>query len=167
MLNFGGKVIKNVAGYDVSRLMAGALGTLGVILQASLKVLPRPATEITLQFELDQGNAITRMNQLAGQPLPISAAAWVGGVMMLRLEGSVAGHPRRASETGRRSEPARRCVLAGRARTDGRAVWRRYAAVAAVGARHHPAHCPARQAGRHLGRGAALAQVRRAGRAHP
>ncbi|BBP05853.1 glycolate oxidase subunit GlcE [Sulfuriferula plumbiphila] len=91
VLNFGGKVIKNVAGYDVSRLMAGALGTLGVILQASLKVLPRPANEITLQFELDQGSAIARMNQLAGQALPISAAAWVGGVMMLRLEGSAAG----------------------------------------------------------------------------
>ena len=91
VLNFGGKVIKNVAGYDVSRLMAGALGTLGVILQASLKVLPRPAQEVTLQFELDQDNAILRMNQLAGLPLPISAAAWVGGVMMLRLEGSAPG----------------------------------------------------------------------------
>ncbi|MES2407123.1 MAG: glycolate oxidase subunit GlcE [Pseudomonadota bacterium] len=91
VLNFGGKVIKNVAGYDVSRLMAGALGTLGVMLQASLKVLPRPAHEVTLQFELDQDNAIIRMNQLAGQPLPITAAAWIGGVMMLRLEGSEPG----------------------------------------------------------------------------
>ncbi|MHB1331752.1 MAG: glycolate oxidase subunit GlcE [Sulfuriferula sp.] len=91
VLNFGGKVIKNVAGYDVSRLMAGALGTLGVMLQVSLKVLPRLAHEVTLQFELDQDNAIVRMNQLAGQPLPITAAAWIGGVMMLRLEGSEPG----------------------------------------------------------------------------
>lgn len=91
LLNFGGKVIKNVAGYDVSRLMVGALGTLGVITQASLKVLPRPETEVTLQFELNQAAAITRMNQLAGQPLPITAAAWIGGVMLLRLEGSAAG----------------------------------------------------------------------------
>lgn len=91
VLNFGGKVIKNVAGYDVSRLMVGALGTLGVILQASLKVLPRPAQEITLHFELDQASAIERMNQLAGQALPLSAAAWIGGVLMLRLSGSSAG----------------------------------------------------------------------------
>jgi glycolate oxidase FAD binding subunit len=91
LLNFGGKVIKNVAGYDVSRLMVGALGTLGVITQASLKVLPRPEMEVTLQFELDQAAAITRMNQLAGRPLPITAAAWIGGVMLLRLEGSAAG----------------------------------------------------------------------------
>ncbi len=91
LLNFGGKVIKNVAGYDVSRLMVGALGTLGVITQASLKVLPRPEMEVTLQFELDQAAAILRMNRLAGQPLPITAAAWIGGVMLLRLEGSAAG----------------------------------------------------------------------------
>ena len=88
ILNFGGKVIKNVAGYDVSRLMVGALGTLGIILQASLKVLPRPARQITLEFELGQAASIIRMNQLAGQPLPLSATAWLGGIMMLRLEGS-------------------------------------------------------------------------------
>lgn len=88
ILNFGGKVIKNVAGYDVSRLMVGALGTLGIILQASIKILPRPAGEVTLQFELDQATSILRMNQLAGQSLPLSAAAWIGGAMMLRLEGS-------------------------------------------------------------------------------
>lgn len=91
VLNFGGRVIKNVAGYDVSRLMVGALGTLGIILQASLKVLPRPAHEVTLHFELDQASAIVRMNQLAGQALPLSAAAWIGGVLMLRLSGSSAG----------------------------------------------------------------------------
>ena len=90
VLNFGGKVIKNVAGYDVSRLMIGALGTLGVILQASLKVLPRPSHNVTLEFELDQATSIIRMNQLAGQSLPLTAAAWLGGVMMIRLEGSAA-----------------------------------------------------------------------------
>jgi glycolate oxidase FAD binding subunit len=91
LLDFGGKVIKNVAGYDVSRLMVGALGTLGVMTQASLKVLPRSEREVTLQFELDQAAAILRMNQLAGRPLPITAAAWIGGVLLLRLEGSEAG----------------------------------------------------------------------------
>lgn len=87
VLNFGGKVMKNVAGYDVSRLMVGALGTLGVLTQASVKVVPRPQAELTLQFELDEAAAITRMNQLAGLPLPLSAATWAGGLMLVRLSG--------------------------------------------------------------------------------
>ncbi len=87
-LRFGGQVIKNVAGYDVSRLMVGALGTLGLITEASLKVLPRPATETTLQFELDEADAITKMNQWAGQPLPLSATSWHAGLLTLRLSGA-------------------------------------------------------------------------------
>jgi glycolate oxidase FAD binding subunit len=87
-LRFGGQVIKNVAGYDVSRLMVGALGTLGLITEVSLKVLPKPATETTLQFELDEAAAILKMNQWAGQPLPLSATSWHAGLLTLRLSGA-------------------------------------------------------------------------------
>jgi len=89
-LRFGGEVMKNVAGYDVARLLAGSLGTLGVILEVSLKVLPRPVEEQTRRFELSQAEAITRLNAWAGQPHPISAAAWHAGVLQLRLSGAAA-----------------------------------------------------------------------------
>lgn len=87
-LKFGGQVIKNVAGYDVSRLMVGALGTLGVLLTASLKVLPRPKAERTLQFECGETEAIRRMNEWSGKPLQLSAAAWLSGVLSVRLSGA-------------------------------------------------------------------------------
>lgn len=87
-LKFGGQVMKNVAGYDVSRLMAGALGTLGVILEASLKTLPLPAAEMTLYQQHDEADAIRLMNEWAGQPLPISATAWCGGDLGIRLSGA-------------------------------------------------------------------------------
>ena len=87
-LRFGGQVIKNVAGYDVSRLMVGALGTLGLITEVSLKVLPKPATETTLQFELDEATAILKMNQWAGQPLPLSATSWHADLLTVRLSGA-------------------------------------------------------------------------------
>jgi glycolate oxidase FAD binding subunit len=87
-LSFGGRVIKNVAGYDVSRLMAGALGTLGVITELSFKVLPRPPVEVTLAFDLDEAKMISRVNQWAGQPLPLSATAWEAGVLRVRLAGA-------------------------------------------------------------------------------
>jgi glycolate oxidase FAD binding subunit len=87
-LRFGGQVIKNVAGYDVSRLMVGAFGTLGLITEASLKVLPQPAAEASLQFELDEAAAILKMNQWAGQPLPVSATSWHAGLLTLRLSGA-------------------------------------------------------------------------------
>jgi glycolate oxidase FAD binding subunit len=87
-LSFGGRVIKNVAGYDVSRLMVGALGTLGVLLQVSFKVLPRPPAEATLAFELDADAAIQQANRWAGQPLPLSATAWQDGVLRVRLSGA-------------------------------------------------------------------------------
>ncbi|MDP1645622.1 MAG: glycolate oxidase subunit GlcE [Thiobacillus sp.] len=87
-LRFGGQVIKNVAGYDVSRLMVGALGTLGLLTEVSLKVLPRPAAETTLQFELDEAAAIQRMNLWAGQPLPLSATSWHAGLLSVRLSGA-------------------------------------------------------------------------------
>jgi glycolate oxidase FAD binding subunit len=87
-LQFGGRVIKNVAGYDVSRLMTGALGTLGVITEISFKVLPKPAAETTLLFELDQSAAIEQANLWAGQPLPLSATAWQAGALRVRLSGA-------------------------------------------------------------------------------
>ena len=87
-LAFGGRVIKNVAGYDVSRLMAGALGTLGVITEMSFKVLPRPAAEATLAFEMDEASATQQANRWAGQPLPLSATAWQEGLLRVRLSGT-------------------------------------------------------------------------------
>lgn len=87
-LRFGGQVIKNVAGYDVSRLMAGALGTLGLLTEISLKVLPRPAAETSLQFECTEAEAIRRMNVWAGQPLPLSATSWHAGLLAVRLSGA-------------------------------------------------------------------------------
>ncbi|MBT59807.1 MAG: glycolate oxidase subunit GlcE [Acidiferrobacteraceae bacterium] len=90
-LHFGGRVIKNVAGYDLSRLMAGAMGTLGVLTEISLKVVPRPEVERSLRFEFELGEAITRVNQWLGYPYPISATAWEEGVLTLRLSGSSQG----------------------------------------------------------------------------
>jgi glycolate oxidase FAD binding subunit len=88
VLMFGGQVMKNVAGYDVSRLMAGSHGTLGVILEVSLKVLPKPALEITLAFQMGTDEAIHRMNTWAGLPLPLSAAAHINETLYLRLSGA-------------------------------------------------------------------------------
>jgi len=86
-LRFGGQVMKNVAGYDLSRLQAGAMGTLGVVTEISLKVLPRPRASLTLVEEMDEGAAILKMNQLAGRPWPLTGAAWTDGRLHLRLAG--------------------------------------------------------------------------------
>lgn len=90
LLNFGGQVMKNVAGYDVSRLLAGSMGALGLIAEVSLKVLPAPVRESTLRFAIDEIEALRRLNQWAGQPLPLSASCWLGGVLYLRLSGAEA-----------------------------------------------------------------------------
>jgi glycolate oxidase FAD binding subunit len=90
LLNFGGQVMKNVAGYDVSRLLAGSMGILGVICEVSLKVLPVAPATLTLRFDLDQASALHYLNEWAGQPLPISASAWWDGVLVLRLRGAQA-----------------------------------------------------------------------------
>ncbi len=87
-LSFGGQVMKNVAGYDVSRLIAGSLGTLGLILEVTLKVLPKPVAESTLRFEMSQPDALRKLNEWAGQPLPIVASVWHAGVLTLRLAGA-------------------------------------------------------------------------------
>jgi glycolate oxidase FAD binding subunit len=89
-LNFGGQVIKNVAGFDVSRLITGSLGTLGLILEISLKVLPLPAADATLRFELPQDQALGSINRWAGQPLPLAATCWHDNVLTLRLSGAQA-----------------------------------------------------------------------------
>jgi glycolate oxidase FAD binding subunit len=88
VLSFGGTVMKNVAGYDVARLAAGSLGVLGVITEVSLKVLPKPVAEATLRLELDERAALTKMNEWAGRPLPVSATAWRDGVLHVRLSGA-------------------------------------------------------------------------------
>ncbi len=87
-LRFGGRVMKNVAGYDVARFLAGSLGTLAVLLEVSLKVLPLPAAERTLGFEMDEATALEAMNRWAGEPVPVSASAWHAGVLRLRLSGA-------------------------------------------------------------------------------
>jgi glycolate oxidase FAD binding subunit len=90
LLAFGGQVMKNVAGYDVSRLMAGSLGTLAAILEVSLKVLPVPPLEATLKLELPEDKAIDQLNRWGGRPLPISASAWTDGELGVRLSGAAA-----------------------------------------------------------------------------
>jgi glycolate oxidase FAD binding subunit len=90
-LRFGGQVMKNVAGFDVSRLMTGSFGTLGVILEASLKVLPRPEDEVTLRFQISAADAIETMNRWAAQPLPISATCHIGTTLTVRVSGSKLG----------------------------------------------------------------------------
>lgn len=88
VLHFGGQVMKNVAGYDVSRLLVGSLGTLGVLTEVSLKILPQPVAQQTCQFYLPQADALTTLNQWLGQALPISATMWEQGTLSVRLSGA-------------------------------------------------------------------------------
>ena len=94
-LSFGGKVMKNVAGYDVSRLLPGSMGTLSLLLEASVKVLPKPAATATLRCQISQEKALRVLNEWAGQPLPLSASCWIGGPrqdgeLTIRLAGALA-----------------------------------------------------------------------------
>ncbi|WP_192035000.1 glycolate oxidase subunit GlcE [Halomonas sp. YLGW01] len=86
-LRFGGEVMKNVAGYDLSRLMVGAQGTLGVVSEVSMKVLPRPAASASLRLDMSLQKALDRLTEWGRQPLPITAAAYAEGALHLRLEG--------------------------------------------------------------------------------
>ena len=88
LLHFGGKVMKNVAGYDVSRLLAGSLGVFGLIAEVSLKVLPRPIAECSVRMEAEEGDALRRLNEWGGQPLPVSASCWHDGILTVRLSGA-------------------------------------------------------------------------------
>jgi len=90
VLQFGGQVMKNVAGFDVSRLMVGARGTLGVLLEISIKVMPRPELEETLLFECPLADAPKRMSELARRSIPVSALAWAEDHIFLRLSGTAA-----------------------------------------------------------------------------
>ena len=91
LMRFGGQVMKNVAGYDVSRLLCGSYGTLGVIAEVSLKVLPVPSMRTSLRIEIAADEAMSALHHWAGEPLPISASCWVDGQLVLRFAGSEAG----------------------------------------------------------------------------
>jgi glycolate oxidase FAD binding subunit len=90
LLRFGGQVMKNVAGFDVSRLLCGSLGILGIITEVSLKVLPLPRAQSTLRLELSAADAIEAFNRWAGSPVPLSGAAWSQGCAWVRLSGAPA-----------------------------------------------------------------------------
>lgn len=111
VLHFGGQVMKNVAGYDVSRLLAGSLGTLGLILEVSIKVLPKPVAQTTLHFEMSQADALKQLNVWGGQPLPISASCWYQGHLSVRLSGARAAVDAAVQKMG------------GETLTDGDALW--------------------------------------------
>ena len=90
VLTFGGQVMKNVAGYDVSRLLAGSLGTLGVVLEVSLKVMPAATATQTVRLEMNEASALAQLNAWGGQPLPLNASAWWDGNLIVRLRGALA-----------------------------------------------------------------------------
>ena len=87
-LTFGGRVMKNVAGFDVARLMTGALGTLGVLLEISLKCIPIPKMQTTRVFECGAGEAIRLANEWGRRPLPVSATSFHDGMLAVRLSGA-------------------------------------------------------------------------------
>jgi glycolate oxidase FAD binding subunit len=87
-LSFGGRVMKNVAGFDVSRLIAGSLGTLGIILEVSLKCMPLPRAETTVMFEFSAADALRKINEWSALPLPLSASCWHDGRLSVRLSGA-------------------------------------------------------------------------------
>lgn len=101
IMRFGGEVMKNVAGFDLARLMAGAMGVLGVVLEISLRIIPRPPVEKTLVLEHPQpAAAVALFNRLAARPLPLSAAAWHAGETRIRLSGGAEGVKRAAEVIG-------------------------------------------------------------------
>ena len=87
-LRFGGKVMKNVAGYDVSRLMCGALGTLGVLMSVTIRLLPKPTSEQTIALTMNSSSAIQKMNQWANSAMPITATFYDGNQLFIRISGS-------------------------------------------------------------------------------
>jgi len=120
-LRFGGQVIKNVAGYDVSRPMAGSLGTLGLILEVSLKVPPLPFAEATRKLEVPEDKAIALLNHWGGKPLPLSACAWSAGELCLRLSGAASAVEAAGEAIGgetMKADQARRFWLGIREQTD-------------------------------------------------
>lgn len=106
VLRFGGEVMKNVAGYDVSRLLVGSLGVLGAIIEVSLKVLPRPRLEMTRVLQADEAQALALCARWRGQPLPVSATAWIAeaggpdGHLYVRLSGNESAVTQAAATIG-------------------------------------------------------------------
>ena len=88
LMHFGGRVIKNVAGYDVSRLIAGSLGILGIVVEVSLKVLPKADAEATLRFDMKPALALAALHAWGAKPLPLDASAWWNGNLIVRLRGA-------------------------------------------------------------------------------
>jgi len=131
-LAFGGRVMKNVAGFDVSRLMAGSLGTLGVVLEVSLRCLPLPKKEATRILDLDGGAAVRLTNEWGARALPITATWYADGDLFVRLSGAESAVSSAAREIGGESlENAAAFWAAVRdqtndffARAQGRALWR-------------------------------------------
>ena len=110
LLRFGGQVMKNVAGYDVSRLMAGSWGQLGVITEVSLKVLPVAPAEATLRFDCGQAEALKMLHAWGGQPLPLNASCWLeeggAGQLYVRLRGARAAVEAACRDMGGESQDA-------------------------------------------------------------
>jgi glycolate oxidase FAD binding subunit len=111
LLSFGGEVMKNVAGYDVSRLMCGAMGTLGVLLAVSLKVLPRPQSELTLVYQTELNEALEVLHDWAQKPYPVSASCYDGNLLTVRLSGE------------ERAVQAARKMMGGDVQEDGESFW--------------------------------------------
>ena len=86
-LRFGGRVVKNVAGYDLARLQAGAFGTLGCLLSVAVRVMPAPATELTLEAPLDEDEALRLLAAWHHASLPVTASCWIDGELSVRLAG--------------------------------------------------------------------------------
>ena len=100
LLRFGGRVIKNVAGFDLSRLSAGSLGTLGVLTELTFRAVPRPEAELTTALECDAPTGIGLANRLLCEGLPLTGTAWHGGVLRLRISGATDAIGRAAKEAG-------------------------------------------------------------------
>ena len=126
-LVFGGQVMKNVAGYDVSRLMVGALGTLGLITEVSLKVLGMAPAEATLRFEMGQSTALRQLNAWGGQPLPLNASCWANedgvGTLWLRLRGARAAVEAACGTLGGERQDGAIAAAAWEQRRDQRLPW--------------------------------------------
>lgn len=100
LLHFGGTVMKNVAGYDVSRILPGSMGTLGLAVDLSIKVLPKAPAQITLQFDMDTNEAIRKVNEWLSSPLPINASVYLDGTLFVRLRGAHAAVAQAAKTLG-------------------------------------------------------------------